>query len=84
MDASYDPTLETCTTLATRRGLTNAIAVLVVDVVLLIIMLIGLLRSAHRSKTGIWYLLYQQVTSSPSVTLALDAEDLRSASSGYS
>ena len=82
MDASYDPTLETCTTLKTHRGLTNVVAVLVVDVVLLIIMLIGLLRSAHRNSTGIWYLLYQQVTLRPSITLASDAESLRSASSG--
>ncbi len=82
MDASYDPILETCITLKTRRGLVNAIAVLVVDVVLLMMMLIGLLRHAHRSSTGIWYLLYQQVTPDPSTTLASDAEDLRSASSG--
>ncbi|KAH8997695.1 hypothetical protein EDB86DRAFT_897693 [Lactarius hatsudake] len=60
VDASYDPILQTCITLKTHRGLTNAIAVLVVDIVLLVAMLIGLLRHAHRSSTGIWYLLYQQ------------------------
>lgn len=60
VEASYNSFLETCITLKTRRGLANAIAVLVVDVVLLMIMLIGLLKHAHRSSTGIWYLLYQQ------------------------
>ncbi|KAH9062367.1 hypothetical protein EDB87DRAFT_1682029 [Lactarius vividus] len=60
VEASYDPILQTCITLKTHRGLTNAIAVLVVDIVLLTAMLIGLLRHAHRSSTGIWYLLYQQ------------------------
>lgn len=82
MDVSYDPVLGTCITLETGRGLTNAIAVLVVDIVLLLLMLIGLLKYAHRSSSGIWYLLYQQVTFNPSITLASDAEDLCSASSG--
>ena len=44
------------------RGLVNAIGVLVVDVVLLLTMLVGLLRYAHGSSTGMWKLLYQQVT----------------------
>ncbi|KAI0291214.1 hypothetical protein B0F90DRAFT_1778573 [Multifurca ochricompacta] len=61
VESSYNPILETCITLKTHRGLLNAIGVLVVDVVLLMTMLIGLLRYAHRSSTGIWYLLYQQV-----------------------
>ena len=65
MSSSYDPVLETCITLATRRGLVNASVVLLVDVVLLIIMLIGLLKHAYRSSTGIWYLLYQQVIPNP-------------------
>lgn len=60
VESSYDPILEACTTLKTRRGLVNSIGVLAVDVVLLLAMLIGLLRSAHQSSTGIWYLLYQQ------------------------
>jgi hypothetical protein len=81
---SRDPITEGCAALKTHRGLANAIAVLAVDVTLLIGMLIGLLRSAHKSSTGIWYLLYQQVTPSSSFTLAADAEDLPSASSGYS
>ena len=66
VDTSYDTILEACTTLHTRRGLVNSIGVLAVDVVLLLAMLIGLLRSAHRNSTGIWYLLYQQVSISPS------------------
>ena len=66
VDTSYDTILEACTTLHTRRGLVNSIGVLAVDVVLLLAMLIGLLRSAHRNSTGIWYLLYQQVSLSPS------------------
>ncbi|KAH9170126.1 hypothetical protein EDB89DRAFT_2191177 [Lactarius sanguifluus] len=32
VDASYDPILQTCITLKTHRGLTNSIAVLVVDI----------------------------------------------------
>jgi hypothetical protein len=84
VEVSYDPVLGSCITLATRRGLTNAIGVLVVDIVLLMIMLIGLLKHSYKSSTGIWYLLYQQVTRNLSITLTLDAEDLRSASSGYS
>ncbi|KAI0291213.1 hypothetical protein B0F90DRAFT_1778553 [Multifurca ochricompacta] len=66
LESSYNPILETCIILRTHRGLLNAIGVLVVDVVLLMTMLIGLLRYAHRSLTGIWYLLYQQVIQQPS------------------
>lgn len=66
VETSYDTILEACTTLHTRRGLVNSIGVLAVDVVLLLAMLIGLLRSAHKNSTGIWYLLYQQVSTSPS------------------
>jgi threonine/homoserine/homoserine lactone efflux protein len=58
----YDPILETCIIQGTHRGLVNALGVLVVDVVLLMAMLIGLLRHANRSSTGIWQVLYQQVT----------------------
>ena len=53
--------MDTCTFLQTHKALVNCIAVLVADVVLLLTMLIGLLRHAHRSSTGIWKLLYQQV-----------------------
>ncbi|KAI0299650.1 hypothetical protein B0F90DRAFT_598113 [Multifurca ochricompacta] len=60
VESSYNPILETCITLKTHRGLLNVIGILAVDVVLLVTMLIGLLRYAHRSSTGIWYLLYQQ------------------------
>ncbi|KAI0246154.1 hypothetical protein BJV78DRAFT_192681 [Lactifluus subvellereus] len=51
---------DTCTVVGIHKTLSGAVAVLVVDVVLLMSMLIGLLRYAHRSSTGIWYLLYQQ------------------------
>jgi hypothetical protein len=57
----YNPIVDACVILHTRRALTNAIGVLVVDVVLLLTMLIGLLLHAHRHSTGIWKLLYQQV-----------------------
>jgi len=45
-----------------RRGLVKAINTLMVDVMLLLTMLIGFLRHASRNSTGIWKLLYQQVT----------------------
>ena len=47
--------------LHTRRGLANALGVLGADAVLLLTMLIGLLRHAHKHPSGIWKLLYQQV-----------------------
>ena len=50
-----------CIGLGLRRTLPSAVGVLVVDTVLFMSMLIGILRYAHRSSTGIWYLLYQQV-----------------------
>ncbi len=58
----YNPIVDTCIVSHTHSGLVNAIDILVADVVLLLTMLIGLLRHAHRSSTGIWKLLYQQVT----------------------
>jgi hypothetical protein len=61
--ATYNPIADACVMLHTHRGLTNALGVLVVDVVLLLTMLIGLLLHAHRHSTGIWKLLYQQVIS---------------------
>ncbi|KAH9044175.1 hypothetical protein EDB84DRAFT_1559033 [Lactarius hengduanensis] len=79
-EGSVPPARQTCITLKTHRGLTNSIAVLVVDIVLLAAMLIGLLRHAHRSSTGIWYLLYQQSLAGiaeipPVVFLILDLND---------
>jgi hypothetical protein len=59
---AYNPIIDACIILHTRRALVNALGALVVDVVLLLTMLIGLLRHAHRNSTGIWKLLYQQVT----------------------
>lgn len=58
----YHPILDACITLHTHGGLVNVLGVLVVDVVLLSTMLVGLLRHAHRGSTGIWKLLYQQVS----------------------
>lgn len=57
----YSPIVDTCIVSHTHRGLVNAVGILVADVVLLLTMLIGLLGHAHRSSTGIWKLLYQQV-----------------------
>ena len=59
---SYNAVVNTCAALHTHRGLVNAVGVLVVDVVLLLTMLIGLLRHSQKSSTGVWKLLYQQVT----------------------
>lgn len=62
VSGTYNLIVDSCIVLHTRRGLVNALVVLVVDIVLLLTMLVGLLRDAHRSPTGIWKLLYQQVT----------------------
>jgi hypothetical protein len=58
----YSPVASACAILHTESGLVNAIGVLVADAVLLLIMLFGLLRHPHRSSTGMWKFLYQQVT----------------------
>ncbi|KAI0246162.1 hypothetical protein BJV78DRAFT_193727 [Lactifluus subvellereus] len=58
--ALYDPNEDICTALDFHKSLSAAVVALVVDIVLLMSMLIGLLRHAHGSSTGIWYLLYQQ------------------------
>ncbi|KAI0245060.1 hypothetical protein BJV78DRAFT_741710 [Lactifluus subvellereus] len=58
--ALYNPDQDTCTVLGFHKYLSGAVVTLVVEIVLLMSMLIGLLRYAHRSSTGIWYLLYQQ------------------------
>ncbi|KAI0248167.1 hypothetical protein BJV78DRAFT_842672 [Lactifluus subvellereus] len=58
--AFYSPNRHKCTILGLHNFLSAAAVALVVDIVLLMSMLIGLLRHAHRTSTGIWYLLYQQ------------------------
>ena len=58
----YNPVADTCEILHTRRGLVNAVAMLVIDVVLLVSMLIGLLRHVYSKSGSMWKLLYQQVT----------------------
>jgi hypothetical protein len=77
VEGSYNTVLETCIVLHTRKGLVNAIGALVVDVVLCIAMLIGLLRHAHISSTGIWHLLYQQVMAGPPIFLPSTADILQ-------
>ena len=47
---------------------------LVIDILLLVSMLIGLLQYAHRSSTGIWSLLYQQVIPFPLQYLAWETD----------
>jgi hypothetical protein len=61
LETTYNPIPETCVILHTHRGLANATGILVVDVMLLLTMLIGLLRHPHKSSTGMWKFLYQQV-----------------------
>jgi nitric oxide reductase large subunit len=48
-----------------QKSLIAAIGILVVDIMLLVSMLVGLLRHAHKSTTGLWHLLYQQVVAFP-------------------
>ncbi|KAI0248155.1 hypothetical protein BJV78DRAFT_839949 [Lactifluus subvellereus] len=60
VEVLYSPNQEACTLVDLHKSLSAVVAVLVVDIVLLMSMLIGLLRYAHRNSTGIWYLLYQQ------------------------
>lgn len=59
---TYSPVEQTCIVLDTHRGIINGVGILVADVVLLLTMLVGLLRFTYRNPTGIWKLLYQQVT----------------------
>jgi len=56
--------MDTCIVLHTHGvcGLVSVVGILVADLVLLLAMLIGLLRHSHRNPTGIWKLLYQQVS----------------------
>lgn len=63
LEAAFDPLVNSCVPIKTEKGLVNASAVLVADMVLLLAMLIGLLRHASRRSTGLWKLLYQQVSS---------------------
>ncbi|KAI9456853.1 hypothetical protein BJY52DRAFT_1224092 [Lactarius psammicola] len=65
IEPMYDSGLESCLALKSHSGLAGAAAILAADTMLLIIMLIGLLQHAHGSSTGIWHLLYKQVTPNP-------------------
>ena len=73
MKGLYFRDQDTCFVLGIRKSLSAPVAVLVVDIVLLMSMLIGLLWHAHRSSTGIWYLLYQQVMPSLLSSTVVDA-----------
>jgi hypothetical protein len=59
---AYNPLVNACIVVNTHEGLVNSIAVLAADIVLLLTMLIGLLRHANKNPSGVWNLLYQQVT----------------------
>jgi hypothetical protein len=58
----YNRIPNACGVRHTEHGLANATGILVADTVLLLTMLVGLLRHPHRSSTGMWEFLYQQVT----------------------
>jgi hypothetical protein len=66
----FNPLVNACIVIHTHEGLANSIAVLVADIVLLLTMLIGLLRHANKNPSGVWNLLYQQVTSNRLSSLA--------------
>jgi hypothetical protein len=74
IEATFNPFVDACVVSQTHRGLANSIALLAADVVLLLIMLIGLLRHVGKNTTGIWKLLYHQVTSHRFFSLAPNAE----------
>jgi hypothetical protein len=62
VEGTFIPAVGVCAVLHMHAGLVSSLCILVVDIVLLLTMLIGLLRHAHKHPTGIWKLLYQQVT----------------------
>jgi len=59
---TYIPLVNACRVQHKHNVIVNAIGALVVDLVLLLTMLIGLLRLGATNSSGIWNLLYQQVT----------------------
>ena len=63
IETAFNPLVNTCVITNTRKGLVNALAVLVADMVLLLALLIGLLRHASRGSTCFWKLFYRQVSS---------------------
>jgi hypothetical protein len=65
VEPKFNPTLGFCFIFHLHKSLINTVGIMVVDLVLLVGMLVGLLRYAHRSSTGIWRLLYQQVVHCP-------------------
>jgi hypothetical protein len=65
MEVTYNAGLDACVVSHFHRSLASPVGMLMVDVVLLASMLTGLLRRPHRSSTGIWHFLYQQVVPCP-------------------
>ena len=73
-EQSYNAILDICIILDLQKSRVNIVGMMMVDTLLLASMLIGLLRYVHRSSTGIWPLLYQQVMPFPLRYRALDAD----------
>jgi hypothetical protein len=65
-----------CVNANTRRFLVNAVSMLVIDVVLLISMLVGLVRSPHSGSFGLWQVLFQQVVPYFPSPLAADVSEV--------
>lgn len=74
VEAAFDPVANACVLMNTHRDLISALAILVADIVLLLTMLFGLLRHVNRRSTGVWKLLYQQVSSNCSSSHDLNVE----------
>lgn len=66
IETAFNPLVNTCVITNTHKGLVNALAVLVADMVLLLALLIGLLRHTSKGSSCLWKLLYRQVSSSRS------------------
>ncbi|KAI9456850.1 hypothetical protein BJY52DRAFT_536114 [Lactarius psammicola] len=60
IEATYNSVFGACATLKTHSLVSAAATILAVDIMLLVTMLVGLLRHAHRRPAGIWHLLYKQ------------------------
>ncbi|KAI0043858.1 hypothetical protein FA95DRAFT_336458 [Auriscalpium vulgare] len=56
----WESVTSSCIEAHVQRSLANAIGILVSDIVLLVIMIVGLLRSRSASKDGLWRLLFSQ------------------------
>ena len=74
LEPSYNAVLDICIISDLQKSRVNIVGMIVVDILLLASMLIGLLQHAHRSSTGVWFLLYQQVIPFPLQYLAWEAD----------